>query len=868
MAKLVTKFKYLPPSKANRGGYAIYIATRDGVEKIDDSKRHKPATKKQKRLIEDILRDFPDAEEMLEYKDYRQNPTIGNASEFITRALEDNAGEILDRDGYARYIATRPRAERYGSHGLFTDDDVEIQLSKVAEEINAHEGNIWTVILSLRQEDAVRLGYESGEQWRDLLRSQTMTISEHFKIPMEHLRWYAAYHNESHHPHVHLIVYSSDPSEGYLTKQRVAHIRSSVAGEIFSQDLQSAYEKQTAYRNKLRGGSRKLITDVIARIHTGGYDNPEMEQLLTEIADRLHHTSGKLVYGYLPKGTKDLIDKAVDLLAADERIAKLYDLWYEQKEEILRTYNKKLPQRLPLSRNQEFKSIRNAVVQEALHLTADRQLSQDDEQDPEVSADMAEPVAEPDLPDEAAELPGDLPDSEPVQPDNSDSKKWWSKEYKQARRALYGTKEKPPDLEQAYTLMLQEAEIGNGYAMHDMGKILLQGMGRDKDEAAAQGWFRKAYTAFQTAEQTADKKDYLQYRIGKLFSYGYGVEQDYAQAAEWYSKAVAERNPFAAYSLGGLCKRGQGVEQDDKRAFHLFCLAAEHERKPNAYAMYELGRMYKQGIGTEPDEGLSEKWYAAAYQGFVEMEKTMNDDKLQYRLGQMTMNGVGTEEDLPAAFLYFQKSAALGNSDAEYGLGRLYLNEDFEQHDVQKAVEHLTKAAEAGHDTAQYTLGKLYLEGKAVAKDIPRGLQYLEQALEKNNQFAQYLLGKTLLKGEDVEADPVRGEQLLRASIAQGNSQAMYALGKAYLEGQTLARDIPQALELLAKAAEAGNEFAAYTMGKTFLDGKEVGKDVPRAIAYLEQAVKEENQYAQYLLGKTLLKGEDVAGQSRFKKSE
>lgn len=214
-------------------------------------------------------------------------------------------------------------------------------------------------------------------------------------------------------------------------------------------------------------------------------------------------------------------------------------------------------------------------------------------------------------------------------------------------------KEKPPDLEQAYTLMLQEAEIGNGYAMHDMGKILLQGMGRDKDEAAAQGWFRKAYTAFQTAEQTADKKDYLQYRIGKLFSYGYGVEQDYAQAAEWYSKAVAERNPFAAYSLGGLCKRGQGVEQDDKRAFHLFCLAAEHERKPNAYAMYELGRMYKQGIGTEPDEGLSEKWYAAAYQGFVEMEKTMNDDKLQYRLGQMTMNGVGTEEDLPRRLFVF-----------------------------------------------------------------------------------------------------------------------------------------------------------------------------------------------------------------------
>lgn len=238
-----------------------------------------------------------------------------------------------------------------------------------------------------------------------------------------------------------------------------------------------------------------------------------------------------------------------------------------------------MPQRLPLSQNQEFKSIRNAVVQEALHLTADRRLSLDDEPEPEMSGDAAEPAAEPALPDEAAELPADLPDAEPVQPDNSDSRKWWSKEYKQARRALYGTKERPPELERAYILMLREAETGNGYAMHDMGKILLQGMGRDKDEGAAQEWFQKAYAAFQTAEQTADKKDYLQYRIGKLFSFGYGVEQDYALAAEWYSKALAERNPFAAYSLGGLYKRGQGVEQDDARAFDLFCLAAEHERK-------------------------------------------------------------------------------------------------------------------------------------------------------------------------------------------------------------------------------------------------------------------------------------------------
>lgn len=855
MAKLITKFQFIKPG-SHAGAYLKYIATREGVDKIDDSKKHHPATKKQKELIAKILQDFPDSKEMLEYEDYQNTMTTGAASEFITRAVEDNAAAVMDKKTYADYIATRPRAQRFGSHGLFTEDDVEVKLSNVSKELNLHEGNVWTAIVSLRREDAVRLGFDCGERWRDMLRTQIPALAENLKIPMENLQWFAAFHNESHHPHVHLMAYSIRPNEGYLTKQGVMSLRASFAKDIFAQDLLCVYEKETAYRDELRSRGREFLKRIIGQINAGGYDHPEMEQLLLDIAGRLEHTHGKLVYGYLPKGTKDLIDKAVDLLAADERIAELYDLWYEQKEEILRTYNKELPQRLPLSRNQEFKSIRNAVVQEALHLTADRPFSLDDE--PDEAANIPESATESEFPDEGAVPFGDLPDAEPVQPDNSDSGKWWSKEYKQARRALYGTKEQPPDLEQAYILMLQEAETGNGYAMHDMGKILLQGIGRDKDEAAAQQWFQKAYAAFRAAEQTADKKDYLQYRIGKLFSFGYGVEQNYAQAAEWYGKAVVKRNPYAAYSLGGLYKRGQGVEQDDGRAFQLFRLAAEHERKPNAYAMYELGRMFKQGTGTEPDMGLSEKWYAAAYWGFVAMAETINDDKLQYRLGQMTMNGVGTEKDLLAAFLYFQKSAALGNSDAEYGLGRLYLNKEFEQHDPQKAVEHLTKAAEAGHDMSQYTLGKLYLEGKVVAKDVPRGLWYLEQALAKENQFAQYLLGKTLLKGEDVAADPLRGEQLLAASAAQGNLYAAYTLGKAYLEGKMLAQNIPRGLELLEFAAGQNLSEAQYTLGKVYAEGTVVPRNIVAALHLFTQAAMQGNPFAQYRLASLYLAGEDI----------
>lgn len=202
MPRLVTKFKYLKYLKPNRkvsaGGYAKYIATRDGVDKIDDTQKFAPATTKQKNLIEKIIKDFPDCKEMFEYADYLEKLNMGTASDFISRAIEDNAYEIEGRKSYAKYIATRPRAERFGSHGLFTDDGVQVQLSKVSEELNNHKGNIWTAIISIRREDAERLGFNTGTRWRDMLRTQTATLAENLKIPTQNLHWYAAFHNESH----------------------------------------------------------------------------------------------------------------------------------------------------------------------------------------------------------------------------------------------------------------------------------------------------------------------------------------------------------------------------------------------------------------------------------------------------------------------------------------------------------------------------------------------------------------------------------------------------------------------------------------------------------------------------------------------
>ena len=308
MAQLITKFGYLKDNKArSRGGYAKYIATREGVEA----------------------------------------PGV---------------------EGYLKYMGTRPRVEKQGSHGLFTTAGEPVVLSRVTQELDAHQGPVWTLILSLRREDAQRLGFDSAARWMDLLRSQAGTLAQGLKIAPNHLKWYAAFHNEGHHPHVHLIAYSTKPGEGFLTKQGMEKIRSALAQEIFRQDLVSVYERQTAHRDELRRVSREKVTGLVQQISGGECENPQLESLLRELAQRLSNVKGKKVYGYLRPELKALVNQIVDELAKDSLIAQLYDLWYQDKQAARNVYDERPIERVPLSQNPDFKPVRNAVVRAAAEL--------------------------------------------------------------------------------------------------------------------------------------------------------------------------------------------------------------------------------------------------------------------------------------------------------------------------------------------------------------------------------------------------------------------------------------------------------------------------------------------------------------------
>lgn len=372
MAKLITKFRYYKPkSKVRIGGYVKYIATREGVEKTTTYKKI-PVTTNQKQLIERILADFPDSKQMLEYEDYTTDPTTANASEFITRALEDNSPDAV-QSTYADYIATRPGVEKQGSHGLFAYDDRQIILSELSEKMNQHNGNFWAMIVSLRREDAERLGYNNAEQWKNTLRQHSQELSEALKILLTDLRWYAAFHNQSHHPHIHLIAYSAKPGAGYLTKQGVMAMRFTLGRDIFKDENEHIYRKQTEFRNTLKTDWKALLEGVLKQMEQRKFSDPGIERKLIQLSQRLHHTKGKKVYGYLQKDVKELIDSIADRLAENEGIAGLYDLWYEKKFEILKTYSSELPPKILLSKNKEFKSIKNEIIREALKIQIDSQ---------------------------------------------------------------------------------------------------------------------------------------------------------------------------------------------------------------------------------------------------------------------------------------------------------------------------------------------------------------------------------------------------------------------------------------------------------------------------------------------------------------
>lgn len=638
MPRLIFKCPYIKGGTsaacAHLENYVQYMATRNGVERIDPGCDGWQATKRQKEMIKQILRDFPLSRGMFEYEDYLMTPTRSNASEFITRALEDNYDRIAKMDNYLNYIATRPRAQRIGSHGLFTGAEDSLVLAQIAEAVAMHPGNVWLPIISLRREDAARLGYDKADEWKALLSKYAMDMAEAMKIPWEDFRWYAAFHDEAHHPHVHMVCFSADPSKGFLTKQGIAQIKSGLAKEIFRQDLTELYQKQTQRRNELNTDAQAALRGVIKEMQSGNIQNAHIEERLQYLADRLRFLSSKKQYGYLKAPLKAVVDEIVDELAKDPRVASAYNLWYELREDVLRTYKDDLPERLPLSEQKEFKRLKNLVIEEAVKLGQRQQVFHPDDIQDDDPAEQAEG-------EQAKQTKGHSSDESNA--GQGFAQYALGKKYRDGQGV-------ERNIQKAVELFTLAAKQGNSFAAFALGKMFLSNdASLPRDEATALNWITYA---------SERGNQFAQCYLGKLLLKGAdGIPQDTNAALRWLRASVDQGNVYAEYALAMAYLKGKIVPKDALKALELLRHASSQDHQ---FAQYQLGKMLLQGEEAPKDVTAAVHW--------LTVSAMHGNQYAQYALGKLYLLGKDVEKDKASAAKWFQMAADQGNEYAQYFL--------------------------------------------------------------------------------------------------------------------------------------------------------------------------------------------------------
>lgn len=808
LSQIIVTSRYLKSgtqkSKNKRRNYTKYIATRETVEVRDQNTidRNNNATKNQQELLRGLLSDFPEAQRYLEYEDYTANPTVENASELINTIIERNADVIGNRQNFVGYMAMRPGVEKRGSHGLFNEKDEPIILNQAANEIAEHKGNVWSHVVSLRREDAVRLGYDNSDAWRELVKRHISDIAKAQNIPLCNLKWYAAYHDTTHHPHIHLLVYSTNPKQGFLTKAGIDKIRSAFANDIFHDDLQSIYQEQTASRDELKAVSKNEFESIVNIIASNDHTDPQLEELIRKLYIQLQNVKGKKVYGYLPKEIKETVNKIFSELAKDENIRQLYDKWCSLERLKYKTYTLKETELPELSANKVFQPLRNMIIRTVLNMKpfdANTEIEGSEPNDeyfdntPQNMSplfDEAEPLAEKETDESAAAIKNYIK---------------WNDQYKKACKLIYGKDAKLNDFKKAEQLLLSESQRGNVLAVYDLGKLYSTDKLGEKSEEISIAKYTQALQGFLQIEPNSKKlKPYVQYRIGKMFCYGLGTEQNYQKAFEWFERSAKQKNKFAQFSLANLYYYGSGIEKDLSQAF-LWYQRSSSQGQP--YAAYSIAQMYRYGEYVTKDNDTAQRYYKQALSGFLKIESDdMANDDLFYKLGQMFNLGLGTDSDVTKAIEYFRRSAEMNNKNGLFEYGKALLTGEHIPQDTDSAVKLLEKAVKLKNSNAKRFLALEYISGEHLEQDFEKGIALLTECADSGDVIASYRLGKIYLQEEKYD---IQKAVDYFENGADKNHWASYQLGRIYLFGaKDIERDKEKAIEWFTKSANDGNEYA------------------------------------------------------------
>ena len=846
MSQLIVTSRYLKSgnqkNKTKRRNYTKYIATRETVE-IRSQKfvdRNANATKNQKQLINDLINDFPESKRYLEYEDYEREPTIENAGELISTIVERNADVVGNRQNFVGYMAMRPGVEKRGSHGLFNEKNEPIILNQAANEIAEHKGNVWSHVVSLRREDAVRLGFDNSDAWRELVKRHISDIAKAQNIPLCNLKWYAAYHDTTHHPHIHLLVYSTNPKQGFLTKAGIDKIRSAFANDIFHDDLQSIYQEQTVSRDELKAVSKKEFESIVNMIASNDHTDPQLEELIRKLYIQLQNVKGKKVYGYLPMEIKETVNKIFSELAKDENIQQLYDKWCSLERLKYKTYTQKEAELPELVDNKVFQPVRNMIIRTVLNMKpfdANTEIEGSEPNDEYIDNtpqnmsplfDEAEPLAETETDESAAAIKYYIK---------------WNDQYKKACKLIYGKDAKLNDFKKAEQLLLSESQRGNVLAVYDLGKLYSTDKIGERNEETSIAKYTRALQGFLQIEPNSKKLNpYVQYRIGKMFCYGRGTEQDYEKAFEWFQRSAKQKNKFAQFSLANLYYYGSGIEKDLSQAF-LWYQRASSQGQP--YAAYSIAQMYRYGEYVTKDNDTAQRYYKQALSGFLKIENDdMANDDLFYKLGQMFKLGLGTDSDVTKAIEYFRRSAEMNKKNGLFEYGKALLIGEHIPQNTDSAVKLLEKAVKLKNSNAKRFLALEYISGEHLEQDIEKGIALLTECADSGDVIASYRLGKIYLQGEIMSQNLDKAERYLL--LAADNEYTQYALAKLYLQEEKY--DIQKAVNYFENCADK-NHLASYQLGRIYLFGAaELTKDEEQAIEWFTKSANDGNKYAQAIL--------------------
>ena len=876
------------------------------VDRYDPDKRQ--ATEKQKSLINELINTLVPKEEnqeaylkeILEYSDYKEAPTIKNASELINYLTEQIQMSDLAFDEAANlveYAAKRPGVVKIGEHGLFSSND-NVDLEKAKEEISTHEGNIWTHILSLRREDADKLGYDSQEPWRNLVKSKLDTLAETHQIDIKNLRWYAAMHNTGYHPHIHLFVFSTDPKEGFFSEKANESIRkckSRFATQIFKDDRLNDYVQKDVFKNELNEQAQEII-DKLLDDPTGLYDKEQLKDItnkMLELSSKLP-THGQNEYGYMKKPIKELVNEIQKQLVNDNPLlSKLYMQYCEHKYNIEKTYVKN-PKEAPIESNKDFITIKNMILKQAENLRNNIELNRT-------------------VKNSLLNEPNDnLNNNVQTETENTGYNSSFVIENAITEVSLGGTDKIENFNKNDYNtttsydfapVQKQSKNPINYYLKHYPNHVFYS---YEPDYAE----FKKIFTKSIFKSDNADVQVFkalkiltddfdtrngdICFELANCYKFGIGTEKDTSLAMMWYGIASDQFNHgMASYRLGQMYLYGaEDIEIDKelgneycKKAFYTFKMEIKNsdffdaiednidniKYYPNvsnedAYKEYLMGRMYLKG------EGVEQNYYKSLQTFGLAAENGYNH--ANYYIGNQYYYGLGVEQSYEEAINYYTKAAEQKDSYAEYKLGHMYLKGEGVKVNLETARDYFVKSSDRVV-MANYELAKLY-ENNTKTFDVDKETIYklynktleglIKQEDEIHDAFTEIRIANLYLTGSGAEKSIDKAIEWFDKAAQLKNPDANYQLGYIYsskeydLQNEQKSQEYySNALKGYIKAEDENkNATAEYRIGKMYLEGKGTEKNIDEAVKWLNKATFNGNSNAAYSLFKLYSEGKDL----------